>query len=244
MKDKLARLCAGSFKEQRYLILLDGFDQNSEGAGKGQPGPLIPGAAELLKVLLHYLPFSGKMTQLIITSRYGFSLTEQNRDLVGERLEKVMLTSFQESEQLKKLGQLKNMLRYKYGALSLELMREGKGNPRLMEILDQVVAQKASMEEPQLMEAVKEEREKFIPGHVIRELIEHGGKELGNFLRGLSGYSQSVQEQDIENMAAKVGLKNWQELLDKGIRLSLIEHDQAHKRYRVTPLLREELHSG
>jgi len=37
-------------------------------------------AADLLKTLLHYLPFSGKMTQLIITCRYEFSLTEQSRD--------------------------------------------------------------------------------------------------------------------------------------------------------------------
>jgi hypothetical protein len=184
------------------------------------------------------------MTQLIITSRYGFSLTGQNRDLVGERLEKVILTGFQEPQQLKKLRQLKNMLRYKNGVSPLELMREGKGNPRLMEILDQVVEQKASVEEPQLLQAIKDEREKFIRTHVIRELIEWGGKELENFLRGLSGYNQSVQEQDVENMAEKAGLKNWQELLDRlldrGIRLSLIEHDQAHKRYRVTPLLRED----
>jgi hypothetical protein len=243
MKDKLARLCAGSFKEQRYLILLDGFDGNIEGAEKGQPGPLTPEAAELLKVLLHYLPISGKMTQLIITSRYGFSLTEQNRDLVGERLEKVMLTSFQESEQLKKLGQLKNLLNYKNVALALELMREGKGNPGLMERLDRLVERMGAAAEPQLLEAIKDEREKFIGKQGLWELLRQGGEELEKFLRGLSGYSRPVRVEDVENMAVKAGIKNWQELLDKGIRLSLIEHDQAHQRYQVTPLLREELHS-
>jgi len=243
MKDKLARLCAGSFKEQRYLILLDGFDKNIEGAEKGQPGPLIPEAAELLKVLLYYLPFSGKMTQLIITSRYGFSLTEQNRDLVGERLEKVMLTSFQESEQMKKLWQSKNLLSYKHGALALELMREGKGNPCLMEKLDRLVERMVSAAEPQLLQAIKEEREKFIREHVLRELYQQGGQELEMFLRGLSGYNRPILWQDIENMAGKAGIKNGRELLAKGIRLSLIEHDQAQGGYQVTPLLREELHS-
>jgi len=87
MKDKLARFCAGSFKEQRYLILLDGFDQNIEGAEKGQPGFLIPEAAELLRVLLHYLPFSGKMTQLIITSRYGGLVLKQDTVLPQSKLE-------------------------------------------------------------------------------------------------------------------------------------------------------------
>ncbi|HLP59483.1 MAG TPA: CHAT domain-containing protein [Candidatus Deferrimicrobium sp.] len=240
MTDKLARLCAASFKEQGYLILLDGFDQNIEGAEKGRPGPLTPEAAELLKVLLHYLPFSGKMTQLIVTSRYGFSLTEQNRDLVGERLERVTLTSFQETEQLKKLWQLENFLNYKYGVPALELIKEGKGNPLLMEILDELIAGNSSLEEPQLLEALRGKREEFIRGQVLRELMQYGGPDLEKFLSGFSGYSQPVQEQDIVNMADKAGLKNWQILLEKGIRLSLIEHDQARQSYQVTPLLREE----
>ncbi len=240
MKDKLARLCADSFKEQRYLILLDGFDQNIEGAEKGRPGSLNPEAADLLKVLLHYLPFNGKMTQLVITSRFGFSLTEQKRDLVEERLEKVTLTGFQETEQFKKLLQLKNLLNYRNGASALELMREGKGNPLLMEELDELVERNATLEKPQLLAVIKEEREKFIRGHVLQELVQWGGKELENLLRGLSGYSCAVQEGDIETMAGKAGLKNWRELLAKGIGLSLVEHDQARKRYQVTPLLREE----
>jgi len=243
MKDKLARLCADSFKEQRYLILLDGFDQNIEGAEKGRPGSLSPEAADLLKVLLHYLPFNGKMTQLIITSRFGFSLTEQKRDLVAERLEKVTLTGFQETEQFKKLLQLKNLLNYRNGASALEFMKEGKGNPRLMEELDRVVERNATLEEPQLLAVIKEEREKFIRGNVIRELVQWGGKELENLLRGLSRYSQPVLLQDIEEMAEKAGIKNVLELLAKGIRLGLVEHDQARQKYQVTPLLREEFHS-
>ena len=89
MTEKLADLCATSFKEKNYLLLLDAFDQNLEGADKEHPGLLLLEAAELLKILLHYLPFSGKMTQIVITSRFTFSLSQQGRDLVEERLEKV-----------------------------------------------------------------------------------------------------------------------------------------------------------
>jgi len=88
MADKLAKLCASSFKEKHYLLLFDDFEQNLEGAEKGQPEGLMPETAQLLYVLLHYLPFSGKKTQLLITSRYRFSLTDQDRDLVSERLVK------------------------------------------------------------------------------------------------------------------------------------------------------------
>jgi hypothetical protein len=98
MTETLANLCATSFKERNYLLVLDAFDQNLDGAEKGQPGLLQLEAVELLKVLLHYLPFSGKMTQLIITSRYPFSLSQQGRDIAGERLKKVWLTDFRESE--------------------------------------------------------------------------------------------------------------------------------------------------
>jgi hypothetical protein len=98
MTETLANLCATSFKERNYLLVLDAFDQNLDGAEKGQPGLLQLEAVELLKVLLHYLPFSGKMTQLIITSRYPFSLSQQGRDIAEERLKKVWLTDFRESE--------------------------------------------------------------------------------------------------------------------------------------------------
>jgi hypothetical protein len=94
MTDKLANLCTTSFQEKNYLILLDAFDQNLEGTDKGQPAQIKLEAVELVKVLLHYLPFSGKMTQLIITSRNNFSLSHQSRDLAEEKLKKVWLTSF------------------------------------------------------------------------------------------------------------------------------------------------------
>jgi hypothetical protein len=70
MTDRLTHLCSTSFKERNYLFLLDDFEQNLEGFEKGNPGELFPEAADLLKVLLHYLSFSGKMSQVVITSRY------------------------------------------------------------------------------------------------------------------------------------------------------------------------------
>ncbi|MCU0289501.1 MAG: CHAT domain-containing protein, partial [Acidobacteria bacterium] len=195
MADKLAKLCADSFKEKRYLVFLDGFEQNIEDAEKGRPGPLKPVAAELLKALLHYLPFSGKMTQLLITSRYGFSLTGQNRDLVKERLERVTLTGFNETEQIKKLWQLKNLLEYQYGPLSLKLMAEGKGNPQLMEILNVVVSQDKNLTGTQLMESIKARRTEFIQELNIRELIEYGGVEFESFLGFLSTCKEPLSEQ-------------------------------------------------
>lgn len=241
MTKKLANLCATSFKEKNYLLLLDGFDQNLEGADNGQPGPLMPEAADLLKALLHYLQFSGKMTHLIIASRYDFSLTEQNRDLVKERLEKVWLTGFREPEQLKKVRELKNIFNHDNRTLMKQVISAGHGNPGLMERLDMVVGQMTSAEEPELLEAVKKKQEEFIREHVIREVLQWGGDQLALLLSCLSIYRRPVSKEGVKLAAEKAGLENGEELLQKAVGFGLIEFDQAHRSYRVTPLLREEL---
>ncbi|MCU0290111.1 MAG: hypothetical protein MUF15_27465, partial [Acidobacteria bacterium] len=82
MKDIIGVLCRTCFEDRRYLILLDDFEQNLEGWSEGKPGDLLPEAAELLKALLDNLPDSEKMTQMIITSRYDFSIVEKDFDLV------------------------------------------------------------------------------------------------------------------------------------------------------------------
>jgi tetratricopeptide (TPR) repeat protein len=241
MKEKLADLCAASFKEKNYLLLLDDFEQNLEGADQGQPGPLLPEAFDLLEVLLHYLPFSGKMTQLLITCRYRFSLEEQGNDLVEERLEPVCLTSFQESEQFKKARELKNILTYADQSAVPQLLTAGHGNPRLMEWLDILVGEMAEAEVPQLLDAIRNKQEEFIRKHVIRELLHRGGDELARFLRWLGIFRRPVLLEGVQEVGDKAGLKGWKELLEQGLSLSLVEHDQARKSYVVTPLLREEL---
>jgi tetratricopeptide (TPR) repeat protein len=241
MAKKLANLCATSFKEKNYLLLLDDFEQNLEGADKGQPGPLRLEAAVLLKTLFHYLPFSGKMTQLIITCRYEFSLTEQSRDLAAERLEKVWLTGFQEPERRKKAQQLKNILNYADQSQVPQLLSAGCGNPLLMERLDVLPAQMKTAEVPNLAAAIKDRQEDFIREYVIRELLRQGGKNLALFLQCISVYRRPVQIQGVQLVAEKEGIKDWEELLKKGMGLSLIEYDQARQAYQLTPLLREEL---
>jgi len=244
MTDKLLNLCSTSFKEKNYLLLLDDFEQNLEGADKGEPGSLLPEAANLLNVLLRSLPHSGKMTQMLITSRYDFPLSEQNRDLIEEKLENVWLSGFREPEQLKKVRELRNIFNYEEQSLVPQLLKAGCGNPRLMEWLDILVGQMVTAEVPRLVEAVKDKQEEFIREHVIRELLQRGGKELELFLRWFSIYRRPVMEEGVKKVAEKTNLSDWKELLDKGMSLSLIEHDQARWSYLVTPLLREELLKG
>jgi tetratricopeptide (TPR) repeat protein/MinD-like ATPase involved in chromosome partitioning or flagellar assembly len=244
MTDKLAKLCTSSFKQKNYLILLDDFEQNLEGADRGQPDLLLPEAAELLEVLLHYLPFSGKMTQLIITCRYLFSLVGKGHDQVKQKLEPICLTSFQLAEQRKKVRELEHILNYPDKAVVELLVAAGQGNPRLMEWLDILVGEMRESEVPLLLEAVKDKREEFIRSHVIRELLHCGGDELARFLGRFAIYRQPVLIDGVREIGEKAGLKGWKELLQRGIELSLTMHDQAGESYGVTPILREELLTG
>jgi len=46
---------------------------------------------------------------------------------------------------------------------------------------------------------------------------------------------------DIRRKAEENGFENWEKLLAEGIRLSLIEYDQASEKYQLMPLLKEIL---
>ncbi|MCX6581535.1 MAG: tetratricopeptide repeat protein [Candidatus Aminicenantes bacterium] len=241
MKDKLAELCASSFKEKNYLIVLDDFEQNLEGYEKGDPGPLLPETAQLMLVLLDYLPLGGKMTQLIITSRYGFSLSHRETDLVSDRLEPVHLTGFQPAEQRKKGRELVYIDNYPDAEVSRQLLEAGHGNPRLMELLDKVVEDAPGVEAVKLLEAVRDKTEEFIQKHVIRELLRLGGEAFEKFLRRFSIYRRPVLMEGVQALGETGGFVEWKDLLKKGVNRGLVEHDEAWLSYAVTPLLREEL---
>jgi hypothetical protein len=244
MADKLTHLCSTSFKERNYLFLLDDFEQNLEGFEKGEPGELLPESADLLRVLLYYLPFSGKMSQVVITSRYEFSLQHQEYDIIEKRLEKIWLTGFNRTEQRKKLPGLEHIFALENREVGRQLLAAGHGNPRLMEWIDLLSMQLNVKEAERLAAAVADKQEEFIHEHVIRELLKKGGASLGRFLRWFSIYRIPVLEEGVSLVAKKARIKDWRKLLRKGMALSLAEHDQARESYQVTQLQREEMVKG
>lgn len=244
MKDKLAHLCTTGFKERNYLFLLDDFEQNLEGFEEGKPGVLLPEAAALLGVLLHYLSFSGKLTQVVITSRYEFSLQHREYDIIEKRLKKIWLTGFNKTEQRKKFPGLKHIFTFEDREVGRQLLTAGQGNPRLMEWIDLLVMQLKVKEAEALAAAVADKQEEFIKKHVIRELLKKGGASLGRFLRWFCIYRIPVLEEGVSLVAKKARVKDCKKLLHKGMALSLVEYDQTWESYQVTPLLRQELLKG
>lgn len=241
MPDKLTQLCTTVFKSKPYLLILDDFEQNLEGYEKGQPGALLPEAVPLLKTLLDYLPLCLKQTQLLITSRYPFTLTHQGQELVAQRLQLIPLASFRPPEQRKKAQELKNIQKIRNEYQQAELIAAGHGNPRLMEWLDQLVGQLTEQELPYLTQRIQNKQQEFIQQHVLRELLTRGGADFEKFLTWCSIYRRPVLEAGIHNMAEAAGLPAGAQLLQQGLNLTLMEKDPVQESFGVAPILREEL---
>ncbi|MCP4219691.1 MAG: CHAT domain-containing protein, partial [bacterium] len=243
MTEKLQALCAGSFKNKKYLFVLDDFERNIKGATEGAPGSLTVSAAQLLTVLLYSLPACNKETQLIITCRYDFSLARQSADLVTQRLQVVTLTGFLHAEQLKKVRELRHIINYPDAETARKLTSAGCGNPRLMESLDLLVGQMGQAEVPVLLEAVADKKEEFIRKHVVRELVAKGGEGFDVFVSGFGIYRVPVATNGAKIIGKSMDLTDREtgELLERGVGLGLVEYDQARGVFQVTPLLREEL---
>jgi tetratricopeptide (TPR) repeat protein len=241
MRDKMAELCQHSFRDKNYLLLLDDFHENLEGWDKGSPGALLPKAADLLTTLLQYLPLSGKMSQMIITSRFGFSLQEKGSDLVKKRLKTIPVTSFQGPEQRKMAHKLAQGFDIPYYQWFLRLTAMGYGNPVLINEIAGLVKDKKTIEIQQLQIGAAEIRKEFIRQHRLKELLANIEEELLRFLRRLSIFRRPIPVEGILQLVKDAGLGEWKALLVRGIELGLIEHFQSHGTYRLTPLLREEL---
>jgi hypothetical protein len=242
MTEKLAALCAGSFKERSCILLLDGFQQNLEGSALGRPGHLQPEAAPLLYTLLCSLRHALKRTHLVITSRCPFILTHnQYRDLVQKRLQPVWLTSFNLSEQRKKIRQLKNIWKLEDLELRSLLREAGAGNPLLMEWLDDLTGQIPAKEKERLQAESENTREDFIRHLGIRELYGQAEETLKRFLKGLIIYDKLIPEAQIPQIEKETKTKDGKALLQEGMRLNLVEYDQAQNGYSLTPLLRDIL---
>lgn len=240
MKEKLADLCATSFKEGHYLLILDGFDMSLERGKDSTAGSLIPESEALLETLLYYLPFSGKMSHLIITSRHAFTLRQH---FLAERLQEIWLTGFSETQKLKKLRELKNLNHYysKESVLGRELLKIGCGNPRLMEELDRLAKKYTLVEKKGLLKAVRKAREDFIEKNGIRNAYQQCSESLKRLLGAMSLYRNPVLEREIPRVVELAEVKRWQEPLREGLLLGLLEFDAARKTYRTTPFLKDEL---
>ena len=237
MPDKIRRLCSSAFQKRNYLILLDDFEKNMPEWKKGVLD-ISPEAVSILEALLKYLPYSGKMTQLIITSRHTFSLTFDGKDLVSKRLESIGLTSFRDADERKKVAELDNIATYPDPRIKHQLIETGHGNPRLMEALNALVGEVKDV--TSLLSKAKGKQDEFVQELVLRQLLESQPEEFQTFLRRSAVYRLPVLKDGIGFVSE--GLTDWESAAENAVRFSLMEEDSTRNvRYWVSPLLREDI---
>ncbi|MGB7001691.1 MAG: tetratricopeptide repeat protein [Halobacteriota archaeon] len=237
MPDKIRGLCSSAFLNRNYLILLDDFEKNMPEWKKGVLD-ISPEAVPIMEALLKYLPYSGKMTQLIITSRYIFSLTFDGKDLIRERLEHIGLTSFRDADERKKIAELDNIATYPDPKIKHQLIEAGRGNPRLMESLNALVGEVKDV--TSLLSKAKGKQEEFVQELVLRQLLESQPEAFQTLLRRSAVYRLPVLKDGIGFVSE--GLTDWESAAENAVRLSLMEQDSTRNvRYWVSPLLREDI---
>ncbi len=195
----------------------------------------------IMETLLKFLPNSGKRTQLIITSRYTFSLTFGGKDLVREKLESIGLTGFRGADEKKKVSGLANIASYPDAKIRQQLTEAGHGNPRLMEYLDTLVREVKGLDIPSLLSRVKGRQDEFVQELLLKEILKNQIEDFQTFLCRCSVYRLPVLKEGIGLLFS--GMKDWESHVEKAVRLSLMEEDSTRKDYKywVTPLLREDL---
>jgi tetratricopeptide (TPR) repeat protein len=236
----IRKLCPSAFQKKTYLILLDDFEKNIMEIKDVNP-EICAEAVPIMEALLRFLPYSGKMTQLIITTRHPFSLTFEGKDLVKEKLESIGLTSFMDADERKKVSELSNIANYPNPETKQQLIKAGHGNPRLMETLNILVGEVKDIDVALLLSKVKDRQEEFVQGLVLRQLMEAQPKDFQTFLCYCAVYRLPVLKEGIGLFCGE--LKDWEVHIEKAVRLSLMEKDSSRRdvRYWVTPLLREDI---
>ena len=239
LPDKIRKLCSFSFREIPYLILLDDFEKNLEGVKQGKP-VVTTTAVTILETLLRYLPYAGKMSQMIITSRYTFPLTFGGKNLVEQQLELIGLTSFTGADQRKKVSELTEIVNYPDRVIRQELIEAGRGNPRLMEALNSLLEVEKDLDAKQLLSEIKGKQEEFVQGLLLREILTRQPEEFQKVMQYSAVYRVPVLKEGIESVCREV--PGWHSFLELAVQLSLIEENKGKNTYYwVTPLLRDEI---
>ncbi|KYK34080.1 MAG: hypothetical protein AYK18_14615 [Theionarchaea archaeon DG-70] len=237
---KIMLLCSSSFRNNNYLILFDDFEENLEGFEGGTP-VVSDEDAPILGMLLHDLPLACKSTQLIITSRYTFPFVIDGRNLVEERLECIGLTSFQGADERKKIADLIHINKYPDEEVRKELIKAGRGNPRLMEALNTLLEIQRGIDVEDLLLQVQDEQEEFVQDLVLREILTSQPQDFQKVMQYSAVFRLPVLREGIQLICKDV--EGWQSFIDLGVQLSLMEEDKSRDvaYYWVTPLLREEI---
>jgi tetratricopeptide (TPR) repeat protein len=240
MPEKVQWLCSSVFKDKKYVIVLDDFEKNMSRVEK-EDLVLSAEAAPVFEALLYYLPYTGKKSQVIVTSRYEIPCMVNGEDIAQKRLEFIGLTSFRDADERKKVSELKEIVKYSDKKVRADLIKAGRGNPRLMEEINDLLKLGKRLDVNALLKRIEGKQEEFVQRLLLREIMERQPEGFQMVMKRAAVYGVPVLREGIHLVCEGVG--GWDLFVDTGVKLSLIEQDKRGDLgwYWVTPLLREEI---
>ena len=240
LPEKLKMLCNSVFKEKNYLILLDDFEQNFPDISRNEQS-LTPLSEATLKALLLALSDSNKKTQIIITSRYKFSLPHLDSNLILRWLSPISLNSFHKADSNKKAKNLEN-IRNLDSEIKGKLIDAGCGNPRLLGLIDTMIGESNDKDIELLLEKVSMKQEEFVEDLLLKQIISSQPINFKRFLCNAAVFFSSVSKQGFKHVCMHI--PDWEAHMRTAIRLSLIEVTKVAdypEELWLTPLLSKEL---
>lgn len=216
-------------EEKPFLLILDDFEWNLE----PREGQYILKAevAPILSALVQAIQETGTNNRIIITCRYDF-----NSDLL-EFFYKQGIKPLRDAELTKKLSLLKHFSSNKISGKWLKrALNLADGNPRLLEFLDELLGYANAKTKLTELEQSPELWKDKIIWEDLYQLID---KSLQTIISYCLVYEIPVPMVALEAVCNK--LPNYQEELQKGIKLGLIEvspePDESKRVYRVSRIL-------
>ena len=229
-EDRIKDLFSEAFQEVPALLIFDDFEQNLERKGEGFW--LKRGAAEVLQPFLEALPWANGKTQLIITSRYPFSLETKGIEWVSTSLERISLMALYGADLRKKKRNLANLATSPHHEVYL---RFSGGNPRLLEWFETLAQQGAVPDVAKLETDLREKSEMFIQQYLAEILVSAQEPHFQTFLAKAAVFRTPVTSDALSAFGPP-------EMLTQGVNLTLMEKEgDQDPVYWVMPLIRDQL---
>jgi tetratricopeptide (TPR) repeat protein len=235
-KQQLDHLCASVFPEMPFLFLLDNFEDN-----------MIPKAArvdhfhdyarEVLEPLLEGIRDNLGSTRVIMTSRF----MPPEPVPIDNFLLPINPPSLRGPDEKKKAARLPG-INQADDDLKKELIAAGKGNPKLLELIDEAAISVPPDELKDVLKTVRGQEQDFIAKHISYVLIDLEDDDFAQFMNQAAVFHIPVPPKAFEAVST---VPDAEQHLQRAVEMSLIEADiSAHKDqtcHMVSPLIRKSL---
>ncbi|MBV6340687.1 tetratricopeptide repeat protein [Candidatus Magnetobacterium casense] len=230
--DKVKGLFRSAFKDIGVIILFDDFEANIE--RDGNRFVLSAGSLEVLRPFLEAIDWVFCRTNIIITSRYPFDLSENALDLFAAKIDSISLRSMDGGDLAKKTALLDAVSKSAHKDMYVSY---SGGNPHLLEWFNVIASEEHSYDINVLEKILSGKRAEFAHEYLATVIADTKGDDFLRFAQKVAVYREAVP-------GAAFGVFGGEGLLETGVELTLIERNVVSGGeyvYLVTSVIREAM---